>query len=175
MQQQPVQNLLLQPIEYQVDETERGTWRQFVYPTGQLFAEYVSHRQLFGLPLIHYTYGRCPETGRRVVAKGVLAVGRLACGIVAIGQASLGVVAIGQAAFGLLLGLGQFSMGALAIGQVAAAVAFGVGQVAIGHVAIGQAAWGRYVLAQFGLGQYVWDMRAAAPEAVNFFRSLIGK
>lgn len=164
-------NLLLEEVRYQITETPNGVWRRFLYPNGQLFQEYVDNRQIFGLPLIHYTQGRSPETGRRIVATGFVAIGRLAVGVVAIGHASLGLVAIGQLALGLLLGLGQASTGVLAIGQLAIGLAIGLGQLATGYVAIGQFGLGRYVLAQLGQGPHVWDARAAAPEAVQFFRA----
>jgi len=32
---------------------------------------------------------------------------------------------------------------------------------------------GKYVLAQFGIGEYVWDMRGVAPEAKEYFRALV--
>lgn len=60
----------------------RARWRRYVYPNGTHFGELRSHRTILGLPLMHYTSGRCPETGRRIVAKGILAVGRLAVGVV---------------------------------------------------------------------------------------------
>ena len=59
---------------------------------------------------MHYTRGKCPETGRRIIAKGVIAVGRLATGIVAIGHASFGLIAIGQLAYGKYV-LAQFGYG----------------------------------------------------------------
>src|SRR5688572_21599592 len=89
-------NLLLRNVEYKIDETASGVWRRYMYPTGELFEEYISNRRLFGLPLLHYTRGRCPETGKRIVAKGFFAIGRLAVGVVALGHASVGLVAIGQ-------------------------------------------------------------------------------
>lgn len=156
------QNMLLQDVEYQTEVTALGVWRRFLYPTGMLFEEFVSHRQLLGLPMLHYTRGICPETGKRVVARGVIAIGRLAMGIVAIGHASIGVVAIGQLAIGLVFGLGQASTGVFAIGQLAIALAFGLGQGAVGTVVIGQFAFGEYVLAQLGFGPHVWDMRGVA-------------
>lgn len=166
-------NLLLDEIQYKIDETPSGTWRRFVYTDGRLFEEYVSHRQMFGLPLLHYTRGKCPETGKRVVAKGVIAIGRLAIGIVAIGQASAGVVAIGQLGVGLLFGFGQAATGIVAVGQLAIAVGLGLGQIVIGHVAIGQIALGKYVLAQVGFGEHVWDSRGATNTAKWFFQRLI--
>ena len=62
-------NLLLQNIEYQTEETAWGAWRRFLYPSGSLFEEFVSHWHILGLPFFHYTRGICPETGKRVVAR----------------------------------------------------------------------------------------------------------
>ena len=119
-----MKNVLLEDVQYKTEETGLGRWRRFMYPNGQLFAEYRSTASLFGLPLVHYTHGRCPETGRRIVATGVLAIGRLACGVVAIGQACIGIVAVGQLAIGLILGLGQAATGVAALGQLAIGVSF---------------------------------------------------
>jgi len=152
-----------------------GTWQRFAYPNGKYFAEFRSHATFWGLPLLHYTRGICPETGRRVVAKGIVAVGRLAMGALAIGQASFGIIAIGQLGLGLLLGLGQGATGLYAIGQVAIGLMFGLGQFATGEIAIGQVAFGKYVLAQLGFGDYVWSMDRADPEAVAFFKSFLAR
>ena len=65
------QNLLLTEIQYKFEETPHGVWRRFVYPDGSRFAEYRSHRTWGTLPLVHYTYGSCPETGKRITARGV--------------------------------------------------------------------------------------------------------
>jgi hypothetical protein len=168
-----MENQLFQKIEYQIVETERGVWRRFLYPSGQLFEEFVSHRRVGDLPLLHYTYGKCPETGKRIVARGVVAIGRLAVGVVAIGHASVGLIAVGQLAVGVLFGLGQAATGLVAVGQLAIAAIFGLGQIVTGSVAIGQFAFGRYVLAQLGFGEHVWDMREASPIAQQFFRALL--
>jgi hypothetical protein len=173
MSSQPLANLLLQNVQYKIDETPWGTWRRFVYSDGSLFEEFVSHRWLWGLPLLHYTRGKCPETGKRVVAKGIVAIGRLAVGVFALGHASAGIVAVGQASFGLLFGLGQLAGGLFALGQGAIALVLGVGQFATGYAAIGQLAMGKYVLAQFGLGVHVWDTFGVAPAAREFFKPLI--
>lgn len=158
-----------------METTNFGVWRRFVYPNGAYFAEFKSHAIFFGLPLLHYTRGKCPETGRRVVAKGVIAVGRLAMGILAIGQASFGIIAIGQAGLGLVLGLGQGATGLYAIGQAAIGLMLGLGQITTGEIAIGQLAYGKYVLAQIGYGDYVWSINRADPEAVTFFKSLFAR
>jgi hypothetical protein len=168
-----MQNLLLENIEYATEETALGTWWRFVYPNGQRFAEFVSHRKLFGLPLVHYTFGRCPETGKRVVARGIIAVGRLAVGVFALGQASLGLIAVGQLGLGLLFGFGQATTGVVCLGQLAIGLVFGAGQVATGYIAIGQVGLGHYVLAQIGVGTHVIDMRGVSPVAKQFFEGLM--
>lgn len=167
-----MENVLLEEIEYKVEETNFGVWRRFGYIDGTSFHEFRSHSSWMGLPLVHYTFGRNPETGRRVVAKGVIAVGRLACGIVAIGHASFGLVAIGQLALGLGVGLGQFATGLAVLAQFGLGIVFGLAQFATGYIAIGQFAVGRYVLAQMGSGEFVWSMTRADPQAIEFFKSL---
>ena len=168
-----MRNLLLEPIDYQTEETRWGTWRRFLYPTGELFEEYVSHRTLLGLPLLHYTRGRSPETGKRVTAKGVIAIGRFAMGIIAIGQVAAGFLAIGQLAVSPLLGIGQAATGVVAAGQIAIAAGFGLGQVATGYAAVGQVCLGRFVLAQLGFGEHVWDSLGVDAAAQQFFKQLL--
>jgi hypothetical protein len=168
-------NLLLEKIEYLVEDTPSGTWRRFVYPNGNRFAEYTSHRRWGNMPLVHFTYGVCPETGKRITARGVIAVGRFARGMIAIGQVATGLVAIGQVSIGLILGVGQGTAGAICLGQLALGMLAGVGQVSTGQVAIGQVAFGTYVLAQLGWGDHVVDSRMVDPVAKDFFLGLIGK
>ena len=157
-----MKNILLDDVEYKIEETNLGKWRRFGYPNGQIFEDFVSHSKIGNLPLLHYTRGKCPETGKLAVAKGIIAIGRLAIGVLAIGHASAGVVALGQLAFGLVFGLGQASTGLIAIGQLAIAIIFGLGQIATGYVVIAQFGLGIYVLAQFGVGQFVWDTHATS-------------
>lgn len=168
-----MKNMMFEKVEYKYDETRLGVWRRFLYPDGRVFEEFVSHHYVMGLPLIHYTRGQCPETGRRIMATGVFAFGRMARGVVAFGQLSIGIIAVGQLAIGFLVGFGQATTGLLAVGQLAVGGVFGLGQIATGTVAIGQFGIGRYVLAQLGLGQYIWDTRGANPIAEQFFRSFL--
>jgi hypothetical protein len=165
-------NLLLEKVEYKIEETNFGIWRRYVYIDGTSFHEFKSHSTMFGLPLIHYTYGRSPETGKRVVAKGIIAVGRIACGFIAIGQAALGLLAIGQLAIGIIIGLGQLSSGVAALGQLAIGAYIGLGQFVTGYAAIGQFALGKYVLAQLGVGEFVWSSQRFDPQANEFFKAL---
>jgi hypothetical protein len=165
-------NLLLEDPEYQITETRLGTWRRYVYSTGGVFEEFRSHGTFLGLPWIHYTRGRSPETGKRVMARGVLAVGRIAAGILAIGQAAFGVFAIGQLGLGLLLGLGQATCGVAAVGQIALGLDYGLGQVATGATVIAQVGYGEHVLAQIGWGEHVWSTERHDPVAEEHFRAL---
>jgi hypothetical protein len=167
-----MKNQLLEKVEYKIEETPHGVWRRFMHPSGEYFAEYRSNTILFGLPLVHFTRGKCPETGRRIVAKGIFAFGRMAVGVVAVGQASAGLVALGQAGIGLLFCLAQASAGLIAFGQLAIGVHFGAGQIATGTTAIGQIAAGKYVLAQFGAGPFLWTNGHSDPIAVQHFHEL---
>ena len=127
-------NVLLEEIEYKVDETGFGTWRRYGYINGTSYHEFTSHAKLFGMPLVHYTYG--------------------------------------QLAIGIIFGLGQLATGLWAIGQIALGLVFGLGQFAMGYVAIGQFAFGKYVLAQFGWGEFVWIVKRADMQAIEFFKHL---
>lgn len=167
-----MQNLLLEKIEYQLSTTSLGTWKRFMYPTGQLYAEFKSHKTIFGIPLLHYVYGICPATGRRPFATGILAVGRKAKGVVAIGQLSIGAIAIGQLGIGLFA-LAQLSIAIMAIGQASFGIFLAIGQLAVGNLAIGQFALGKMVLAQAGLGEHVWSVKIKDPSAMEFFSNLL--
>lgn len=172
-----MENLLLNPpdVEYLVEDNGKGVWRRFMFPDGRMFAEFKSHATMFGLPLLHITWGKNPETMRWVTAKGIIAIGRFAFGVLALGQVSGGVIAIGQVGVGCLMGFGQATTGLVAVGQAALGGLVGIGQFTCGHMAIGQLAAGSYVLAQIGFGDHVWDMRQGDPLAVQFFRQLLFK
>ncbi len=124
--------------------------------------EYKSSAEIFGFPILHIAIGRDEDTGRLLVARG----------IIAIGQFGIGLITIAQFGIGLLFGLGQFVGGIFAIGQFALGLSFGLGQFATGTTAIGQFAFGRYVLAQIGFGEHVWSTKIRDPEAVEYFTNL---
>jgi len=167
-------NSPLTDARYEILETANGIWRRYAYPNGSTFAEFKTHLNLGGLPLVHYTHGICPETNKRRIAHGVVAVGRIASGIIAVGQVAMGLVAIGQLSIGLVLAFGQAAFGTICFGQLAAGLYFAVGQFAAGQTVIGQFAFGEIVLAQFGLGKHVVDMNGVDPVAKNFFLHLVG-
>jgi hypothetical protein len=124
--------------------------------------EWKSKTAIFGIPLIHIAAGRNKETGKFMVAKGIIAIGQFAFGFITIAQFGIG----------LLFGLGQFMGGTVALGQFAVGISFGLGQFATGAVAIGQFAFGEYVLAQIGYGKYVWSKTVKDPEAVEYFTNM---
>ena len=101
--------------------------------------EYKSKRTLWGLPLvhIHIGFGFCK-------AKGIIAIGNIACGLISVGGLALGLLSIGGFALGLLVlagaAAGGFAVGGLALG------AFAVGGLAVGFIAVGGAAIGVYSL-----------------------------
>lgn len=156
-------NLLNRQPDYVFSQNKLGTTRKYLYESGMLFREFKSHLKIGPLPLIHITYGVNPETGKRLWAMGVIAVGRKAAGLIAVGQLAVGIVAIGQLSIALLVALGQLSIAAF----------FSAGQAAIALIAMGQLAVGFYVLAQFGIGKFVLSMNAQDYQAVIFFKSLL--
>lgn len=168
-----MENLLYETIDYKIETTPLGTWKSFLGINGMLYREFTSHSHCWGLPLIHYTYGRDPATGRRKLARGIFAVGRIAFGIFPVGQLAIGVMPVGQLSLGLLFGLGQVSTGFIAIGQVAIGLLAGVGQLAFGLVSIGQFAAGFYCLGQLALGVHEWTVRHCDPMAKRFFLKLL--
>jgi len=131
----------------------RTIWRGF---------EWKSKIEIWGIPLIHIAAGRDKETGKLLVAKG----------IIAIGQFGIGLITIAQFGIGVLFGFGQFIGGAVAIAQFAIGIYFGLGQFATGSTAIGQLAIGKYVLAQLGYGKYVWSTKIKDPEAIEYFTNI---
>ena len=106
--------------------------------------EYKSKRTLWGLPLvhIHIGFGFCK-------AKGIIAIGNIACGLISVGGLALGLLSIGGFALGLLvlgLALGAFAVGGLAVGFIA------VGGAAIGVYSLGGAAIAANIAASSGNG-----------------------
>src|SRR6476660_4635370 len=140
-------NVLRNDVDYIIQETANGIWRRYLYPNGRRFAEFKSYLNVGGLPLVHYTHGICPQTGRRITAHGIIAVGRVASGVIAIGQFAIGLIAIGQ----------------LSIGLLAVGLFFGAGQFATGHIAIGQFAYGVNVLAKWALASTSSTCTASIP------------
>ena len=156
-------NLLNQQPDYVFSQSRWGVTRKYLYDSGMLFREFKSHMKIGTLPLVYVTSGINPETGKRLWAKGVIAIGRKAVGIIAIGQLAIGVISIGQLSISLLIALGQLSIAGL----------FSAGQAAVAPVVIGQFAVGYYALGQFGIGRFVLSTTVRNQQAIGFFKSLL--
>ncbi|OHB58843.1 MAG: hypothetical protein A2Y12_00280 [Planctomycetes bacterium GWF2_42_9] len=155
-------NLLNTKPDYVITQSFLGETRKYLYESGMLFKDFKSNIKIGSFPLVHITMGVCPETGKRLWANGVIAIGRKAIGVLAIGQLSIGVIAIGQLSIALVFALAQLSIAGF----------FSIGQAAFGIVAIGQFAYGYYALGQIAFGQYVLSMSTKDFEAVTFFKGL---
>lgn len=122
---------------------QKPTTRKFHY-------EYKSEKSWHGLPLVHVNVGF-----GKYRAKGVVAIGNIACGIISLGLVSAGVVTVGLVSVGVLIlsavvGLGVFSLAAIsgglfAIGGAAIGL-FALGGAAVGWTAMGGAAAGTYAI-----------------------------
>jgi tRNA A-37 threonylcarbamoyl transferase component Bud32 len=132
--------------------------------------EYRSKATLFGWPLVHIATGIDPMTGRKRIAKGIIAIGDVAIGGLALGGCAFGVIPVGGVAIGL------FSIGGVAIGLL---VAFGgaaigglaVGGAALGVIAVGGAAVGYYATGGEAYGVHPLCANMQDPAAIEFFES----
>jgi hypothetical protein len=121
--------------------------------------EYRSTAAIGELPLLHMVTGLDPATGRKRIARGVIAIGDIAVGGLAVGGLSFGLVSVGGVSIGLV------SLGGLAI---AAGLALGGG--AVGAVAIGGGAAGWYAVGGAAVGAHTVSGLGADPVAVAFFQ-----
>jgi len=108
--------------------------------------EYRSTTTLFGLPLVHIATGIDPATGRKRVAKGIVALGHIAVGVIACGGVAVGGVTLGGVSLGVL-SLGGLSVGVLlAIGGCALGAGLSFGGLAVSTIAVGGMAVGYYAI-----------------------------
>ncbi len=171
---QPVSNLLLADVAYDITETRRGRWRRYLYPSGQLFEEFVSHAQVFGMPVLHFTRGKCPETGKRIVAKGLIAIGRMAFGVVRGWSGFLrrdccraiehrrGVCA-GAGCFGLVRTGATSDCHVVWRRPVPLSVMLPSVKLPTGNMCS----------PKIGFGEFVWDTRGVSNDAVRFFQAFL--
>ena len=126
-------------------------------PTSRKFHyEYKSEKSWQGLPLVHVNFGF-----GKYRAKGVVAIGNIACGIFSLGLISAGVVTVGLVSAGILIlsavvGLGVFSLAAVSGGL------FAIGGAAIGLFALGGAAVGWTAFGGAAAGAYAFGGMASA-------------
>lgn len=130
---------------------------------------YQSKSRLLGLPLLSIAYGNDPITGRKLYARGWLAIGDVAQGFVALGGIASGVIAIGGLSFGLLA-FGGVSIGLLlSIGGMGLGLGFAFGGCAIGTIAVGGFAVGGIATGGFAAGYYAVG---GSPVGVHGYRLL---
>jgi hypothetical protein len=131
--------------------------------------EYRSRATLFGLPLVHVTSGINVATGKRHVAKGIIAIGEVAKGFIAFGGLAIGVFSFGGASIGIVacggFALGLCSFAGIAVALVMAFGGFSFAPIALGGFAFGYYAWGGAVFAVHAIGSNARD-----PLARDFFR-----
>ncbi len=130
--------------------------------------EYRSKRTLWGLPLIHVATGMDPDTGRKRVARGIIAIGDVAQGLIAFGGAAFGGIVFGGLAVGVIA-IGGTGLGLLAIGGVAVGLIAAFGGGAIGTIALGGGAVGYYAYGGGAWGVHVVTRMVRDPAAVAFF------
>jgi hypothetical protein len=156
----------------EVATTSMGVTRRHACTDGKVFLEFTSRARIFGIPLIHRTRGVDPQSGKRIVAKGIIAIGRTSVGVLAVGQIAVGLVAVGQMAFGLLFCLAHLEVGMTVIGQVAIGGLVGIGCLSTGFISVGQITAGWFSVGQFALSPHGIDMRGADPVLVQLLQSL---
>ena len=130
--------------------------------------DFRSRATLFGLPLLHVASGIDPATGRKRVARGIIAVGDHAQGVFAFGGIALGVFAFGGFSGGVFA-WGGFSIALLTyagfgIGLIAALGGCALAPIAVGGTAIGYWSYGGMAYGIHALGSTRHD-----PAAMQFF------
>lgn len=126
--------------------------------------EYRSERMVWGRPLVHVAFGRNPETGKVMVARGFIAIGTFARGFFAIGSFAMGVFTIAG------VGLGLFSFAGVAIGLLAAAGGVAIGGIAAGGLAIGGLAVGGLAIGYEAFGGLAIGCKAVGCKAIELCR-----
>lgn len=133
--------------------------------------EYRSKAEIFGWPLLHIAFGLDARTGKRKIAKGVIAIGDSAVGGLAIGGGAFGVIACGGVAIGFV-SFGGFALGMLLALGGCAIGNFAFGGLAIGTVAVGGFALGYYAYGGSAFGKYTVTSAVEHPKAVEFFENI---
>ncbi|HKJ26013.1 MAG TPA: zinc ribbon domain-containing protein [Anaerolineales bacterium] len=127
--------------------------------------EYRSQAELFGLPLVHIARGYDQETGRPIIARGVIAIGNVAFGLLfALGGIAFGGIAFGGLGVGLLA-IGGFAIGGIALGGGAVGALFAAGGMAISMF---------YAVGGLALAPHTISGTGIDPEMLRFFERLLG-
>lgn len=126
---------------------------------------YESETKVLGLPLVHICGGADPATGKRRIARGIIAIGDIAIGALALGGLAIGGITLGGLSIGLAaLGGAAFGV-AGALGGAAISFGLSFGGLAIGYLAFGGGAFGAHACG----GNY------CDPAAVEMLKSFLGE
>lgn len=127
--------------------------------------EYRSEAELFGLPVLHIASGYDQETGRPLVARGIIAAGNISFGLLfALGGLAFGGIAFGGLGVGLLA-FGGLALGVAALGGGAFGVLFAAGGLAVSLM---------YAVGGLAIAPHVISGSSADPEMLRFFEQLFG-
>jgi predicted Ser/Thr protein kinase len=155
-------------------ENITGVFEKLPYNLQQAFGfEYRSKTELFGLPLLHIAMGVDLRTGKKRIAKGIVAIGETAKGVFAFGALAIGVVAFGGLSIGII-SLGGLALGAVGFGGLAIGLIFAYGGFAVAPIAIGGLAIGYYAAGGAAWGKHAISNLSRDPEAREFFRNISG-
>lgn len=120
--------------------------------------EFRSDAKINDSPIIHINLGIDPETGRPLVAKGVVAIGTVAFGVVSIGAVAFGVVTL--AGFGVgVVSLAGIAIGIIAIGAIAMGYEFALGMLSLDF---DYAAW--WLLSAAFIALIIWGLGKIKPD-----------
>lgn len=119
----------------------RQNYRNYGFYPMPAQINYKSKKTLFGLPLVHISFGKGMPT-----AKGIIAIGTRAVGLISIGTFSLGIISLGAISAGLL------SLGALSLGLLLSLGGLSVGAVSLGGISVGIFAIGGFAAGVYSIG-----------------------
>ncbi len=135
--------------------------------------EYRSETMIGGLPLLHIAWGMDMATGKKRVARGIIAIGDMAHGAFAFGGIARGGFAFGGVAMGVVA-VGGVGLGLISFSGLAIALLFAYGGFAISGIAVGGFALGYYANGGAAFGVYPLGANIQSPEAREFFRGWLG-
>jgi len=135
--------------------------------------EYRSRTVIGGLPLWHVAWGMDMRTGKKRVARGIIAIGDVAHGAFAFGGMAYGGFAFGGVAMGVVA-VGGVGVGLISFSGLALALLFAYGGFAISGIAVGGFALGYYANGGAAFGMYPLGANIQSPEAREFFRGWLG-
>jgi eukaryotic-like serine/threonine-protein kinase len=153
-------------------------YRQQMMRKGYLMPgrEWKSDASFMGYPLLHVAYGFDAKTGKKMVARGVIAIGDIAIGglalggvafgLLSLGGFAVGLTALGGAAIGLLGAYGGGAVGGFAIGGGAIGL-LAFGGAAVGAVAMGGGAAGYVAIGGGAQGAQTFDYRGWSDEGIR--------